>query len=188
MAVNCMSDKDINKMNDKELRNEVQLLRDELAIFKRKYEDFYNNLKYEIPVIDGKYTITNDLVLTGNVTWAMQNSPVKTQYSVDGNTWYDEQISGYQYMRMSFDGGKTWSNATKIVGKDGSNASVTFNNVNSVLGSLFKKWQQGVPTELTGTYIYAPSILGGEIYGCTIYAGTGSKFITPKFALSKIVI
>jgi hypothetical protein len=42
-----MSDKDTNKMNDKELRNEVQLLRDELAIFKRKYEDLLYNLDYD---------------------------------------------------------------------------------------------------------------------------------------------
>lgn len=39
-----MSDKDINRMDFKELRNEVQLLRDELAIFKRKYEDIIYNL------------------------------------------------------------------------------------------------------------------------------------------------
>lgn len=39
-----MSDGDINKMNFKQLKNEVQLLRDELAIFKRKYEDAIYNL------------------------------------------------------------------------------------------------------------------------------------------------
>lgn len=39
-----MSDYDINKMDVKQLRNEVQLLRDELAIFKRKYEDILYNL------------------------------------------------------------------------------------------------------------------------------------------------
>jgi hypothetical protein len=35
---------DIDKMNFNQLRNEVQLLRDELAIFKRKYEDIIYNL------------------------------------------------------------------------------------------------------------------------------------------------
>jgi hypothetical protein len=35
---------DINQMDDKQLRNEVQLLRDELAIFKRKFEDIIYNL------------------------------------------------------------------------------------------------------------------------------------------------
>lgn len=35
---------DISKMTDKQLRNEVQLLRDELAIMKRKYEDIIYNL------------------------------------------------------------------------------------------------------------------------------------------------
>lgn len=38
-----MSD-NINAMNFKQLRNEVQLLRDELAIMKRKYEDIIYNL------------------------------------------------------------------------------------------------------------------------------------------------
>lgn len=39
-----MSDTNINRMDLKQLRNEVQLLRDELAIFKRKYEDAIHNL------------------------------------------------------------------------------------------------------------------------------------------------
>ena len=39
-----MSNTNIANMNDKQLRNEVQLLRDELAIFKRKYEDLLYNL------------------------------------------------------------------------------------------------------------------------------------------------
>lgn len=39
-----MSATDISKMNDKQLRNEVQLLRDELAIMKRQYEDIIYNL------------------------------------------------------------------------------------------------------------------------------------------------
>lgn len=39
-----MSATDISKMDFKQLRNEVQLLRDELAIFKRKYEDVIYNL------------------------------------------------------------------------------------------------------------------------------------------------
>ena len=168
-----MSDKNINQMDFKELRNEVQRLRDELAIMQRKYEDILNNLQYELPIIDGKYTITKDLTLTGKVTWAMQNSPVKTQYSKDRETWYDEQVDGFIYMRMSFDGGQTWSNATKVVGKDGSNANVTFAKVNAVLGNLFKEWESEKPTEINGYRIYSPQIEGGKIYGCVIYAGTG---------------
>lgn len=42
-----MSDYDINKMDFKQLRNEVQLLRDELAIMQRKYEDLLYNLDTE---------------------------------------------------------------------------------------------------------------------------------------------
>ena len=39
-----MREENIEKMNFKELRSEVQYLRDELAIFKRKYEDAIYNL------------------------------------------------------------------------------------------------------------------------------------------------
>lgn len=169
-----MSDKDISNMDFKELRSEVQYLRDELAIMQRKYEDFVNNIEYEIPYLNGKYTITEDLTLSGTVKWEMQNSPVKTQYSVDGEEWHDEQISGFKYMRMSFDGGQTWTNKTQIVGKDGSSANVTFAQVNSTLGNLFKKKQSGDPSELTSVYLYSPAIWGAEIYGCYIYAGIGS--------------
>lgn len=42
-----MSDIPISKMNDKQLRNVVQLLYDELAIFKRKYNDVIYNLGSE---------------------------------------------------------------------------------------------------------------------------------------------
>lgn len=42
-----MSDKDINQMGFKELRNEVKMLRDELAIMQRKYEDLFYNLDNE---------------------------------------------------------------------------------------------------------------------------------------------
>ena len=39
-----MSDNNVNQMDIKKLRNEVQLLRDELAIMQRKYEDILYNL------------------------------------------------------------------------------------------------------------------------------------------------
>lgn len=42
-----MSDKDINKMDFKELRSEVQLLRDELAVMRREYDDLFHNLDNE---------------------------------------------------------------------------------------------------------------------------------------------
>lgn len=72
-------------------------------------------------VIDGNTVVTENLKLSGNVTWDMSNSPVKSQYSADGvSNWADEFDADIHYfMRMSFDGGKTWSNATKVVGTDG---------------------------------------------------------------------
>lgn len=96
-------------------------------------------------VIDGETTITRNLKLQGNVTWDMENSPVLTQYSTDGasdgESWHSLMVSGDMYMRMSFDGGKTWSSPTKVVGTDGANgingtdANVTPENVFNILTS-----------------------------------------------------
>lgn len=242
-----MSEFDISKMDFKQLRNEVQLLRDELAIFKRKYEDAINNIdssnfstsftqeqdnmKTQLKVsanaiklmasktdletaledyatltvtadairsavskgasredakeissldealdvgkvyviksynasgevtgeryyyfnslikqwellsddsiytvfeqtsdgfslrgnvkIDGNAVVTENLTLSGKVTWDMSNSPVLSQYSSDLINWHSPMTDGDIYMRMSFDGGVNWSDATKIVGEDG---------------------------------------------------------------------
>lgn len=71
-------------------------------------------------VIDGKTTITRNLVLSGNVTWDMDNSPVLSRYSSDNINWHSPMADNDIYMQMSFDGGNNWSNSTKVVGTDGS--------------------------------------------------------------------
>ncbi len=97
-----------------------------------KWEDFSGNSVYTMfeqtsegfklrgnTVIDGTATITRNLVLSGNVTWDMSNSPVLTQYSSDGVAWHSSMVSGDKYMQMSFDGGESWSTPTKVVGDKG---------------------------------------------------------------------
>lgn len=298
-----MSDSDINKMTFKQLRNEVQLLRDELAIFKRKYEDAIynldsdnfgksytveqNNMKAQIQisaeaiktlvsstdletalekystitqtaeaiktvvsktadidnavpisslseatdtskiyvvqqkdgngnilsevyyyysdvlnewevlsgdsiytvfeqtaegfnlkgnvVIDGNTVVTKNLTLSGIVTWDMENSPVKSQYSTDGSTnWHDTFVSGDMYMRMTFDGGNTWGEAVKVVGTNGRNGSdgsdgkdgvVDYTQVNAILDSTY-----GITTTVLGSSsISSPTIYSAEIYSPNIY-------------------
>lgn len=58
-------------------------------------------------------------------------------------------------------------------GRDGTDAQVTFNNVNNVLGNLFIAASSGKPAQIDETTIYAPELQGGKIYGCEIYAGSG---------------
>lgn len=90
-------------------------------------------------VIDGSTVITKNLVLSGNVTWDMENSPVLTQYSSDGLSWHSPMDAGDSLMKMSFDGGVSWSTPTKVVGTDGkdgidgTDAEVTPENVFDVL-------------------------------------------------------
>ena len=266
---------DINKMDFKELRNEVQLLRDKLAKIERKYDDVLYNLdtdnfsqryvksldnkyssitqtaeaikavvskgaqldeaividslddavdKEAIYVIqetdeDGKvlsetYYYFNDItkqweilsgdniytvfeqtsegfnlkgnvkvdgscVLTDTLTFNSENKPLDVQYSVNGvNNWHDTFNSGKDYyMRIKI--GADWSSAMKIVGEDGddgSDANVTFSKVNAVLGHLYKTVDGGVPTTVTGSYIYSPNVLGGTFYGGEYYAGSGEGY------------
>lgn len=61
-------------------------------------------------------------------------------------------------------------------GDPGDPADVTFQAVNNALGELFKDYNGGSVTVVTGSYIYAPKIKGGEIYGTSIYAGTGTGY------------
>lgn len=313
-----MSDGDINKMNFKQLKNEVQLLRDELAIFKRKYEDAIynldsdnfgksftveqNNMKAQIKItadaiktmvsdtdlaaelekystieqtaeriqtvvsksanldeavlidsldnatdteaiyviqqkddngtvlsetyyyfndvtnqweilsgdsiytvfnqtadgfslkgnvmIDGNAVVTKNLTLSGIVTWDMDNSPVKSQYSVSGSSWHDTYTSGDMYMRMTFDGGKTWGEAVKVVGTNGRNGSdgsdgkdgvVDYSQVNTILKSSY-----GITsTTLSKASISSPTIYSAEIYSPDIY-GENLTLVTQNASNSAI--
>ncbi|NLB80112.1 MAG: hypothetical protein GX800_00515, partial [Clostridiaceae bacterium] len=79
--------------------------------------------------IDGNTVITENLKLSGTVTWDMNNSPVKSMYSQynlgNPNThptyWHSLFQTNDKYMVVSFDGGSNWGNITKIVGTDGVN-------------------------------------------------------------------
>lgn len=313
-----MSDLDINKMNFKQLKNEVQLLRDELAIFKRKYEDAIynldsdnfgksftveqNNMKAQIKItadaiktmvsdtdlaaelenystieqtaeriqtvvsksanldeavlidsldsatdteaiyviqqkddngtvlsetyyyfndvtnqweilsgdsiytvfnqmadgfslkgnvmIDGNAVVTKNLTLSGIVTWDMDNSPVKSQYSVSGSSWHDTYTSGDMYMRMTFDGGKTWGEAVKVVGTNGRNGSdgsdgkdgvVDYSHINTILSSSY-----GITsTTLSKASISSPTIYSAEIYSPDIY-GENLTLVTQNASNSAI--
>ncbi len=91
------------------------------TVFEQTADGF--NLKGNVR-IDGETVVTENLKLSGNVTWDMSNSPVKTQYSAEGTTWHDTFEEGDQWMQMSFDGGANWTEPpTKVVGTDGKNGT-----------------------------------------------------------------
>lgn len=132
-------------------------------------------------LIDGNTVMTQNLKLSGNVTWDMSNSPVKSQYSVNGtDNWHDTYTSGDMYMHMSFDGGKTWSNATRVVGangtngrdgRDGSDANVTPQNVFNALTAGGE--EQGIfaafvnnenQLYINGAFIQADSLACTKLY------------------------
>lgn len=133
----------------------------------------------------------------GKITWSSTNTPVQAQYSSDGISWHTTFQSTDYYVRYSYDGGTTWTDAIQARGEkgekgdtgsrgprgyngedgeDGSDAEVTFNNVNAALGELYKDYEGGKLTTIDEGYIYSPKIKGGEIHGCEIYAGIGTGY------------
>lgn len=157
------------------------------TVFNQTAEGF--SLKGNV-VIDGNAVVTKNLVLSGTVTWDMDNSPVKSQYSTDGSSWHDSYSSGDMYMRMTFDGGKTWGEAVKVVGTDGSNGRngsdgedgvVDYSQVNAILKSSY-----GIEsTTLSKASISSPTIYSAEIYSPNIY-GEKLTLVTQNAANSAI--
>lgn len=97
------------------------------------------------------------------------------------NGWYSAWQSAWSgstttnvYAIQSYDSGNTWGTVSLVQGKNGQNgsdASVTFNNVTRALANLFVKVSSGTPTQISDYYMYSPTISGGTIYGMAIYAG-----------------
>lgn len=82
--------------------------------------------------------VTSPVSTTLQLTWSKINSgvkgdnapAVKAQYSVDGATNWNTSldVSAHKYVRLSYDDGKTWSAAMKIVGDDAKSIILTANS------------------------------------------------------------
>lgn len=147
---------------------------------------------------DGNVTMKGNINMSeGKITWSSINSPVQAQYSADGISWHTTFQTTDYYVRYSYDGGVTWTEAIQArgqkgdtgekgdtgargprgyAGEDGSDADVTFANVNAALGLLFKTYLGGTPTTIDSAYIYSPQVKGGKFYGGAFYAGSGSGY------------
>lgn len=152
------------------------------TVFNQTAEGF--SLKGNV-VIDGNTVITKNLTLSGIVTWDMDNSPVKSQYSADATNWHDSFTDGDLYMRMTFNG-KDYGEAVKVVGTDGKNGSngrngkdgvVDYTQVNAILKSTY-----GIEaTTLSSASISSPTIYSAEIYSPNIY-GTNLMLVAQNAA------
>lgn len=110
----------------------------------------------------------------GGLRFGAGYSPIVSQFSVSASgPWHDEMEDGDKYRRDSIDGGGSWGTPYQFRGEDGrpgsngSDASVTFNNMLSAL-----QMAQGTKkTFITADSAGAPTIYGAKIYGAEIYAG-----------------
>lgn len=90
-----MSDKSIEKMSNKELRKEVQLLRDEVAIMRRKYEDILYNLdddNFSSKIIREKANMKTEIAVTAEA--------IKTKVSTEEMQSQITQTAGVINLRI----------------------------------------------------------------------------------------
>ena len=99
-----------------------------------------------------------------------ENAPVVVaQYSADGVTNWTSTLNTvtHKYIRHSYDGGKTWSGAIKMVGEDGTSVKIlgTATSVTKVSGTdyytLVYNSASLTSAELGDAYLY-----GGDLYVC----------------------
>lgn len=110
------------------------------------------------------------------IHWPAKYSPIRYQYAASASgPWHDTQFHSDEYRRESFDGGVTWGSGIKFVARDGapgsngSDASVTYNNIRKAL----QKASGTTSAYLTMDEVGAPEIYGGKIYGSEFH---GSAF------------
>lgn len=116
-----MSDKDINQMDFKELRNEVQMLRDELAITQRKYEDLFYNLdneNFSSSIIKEKDKMKAEIKITAEeVSSKVSSKDVESMISQTAKSIYS-RIEGVEgdYSEISQSVGEI---SSKVSGENG---------------------------------------------------------------------
>ncbi len=148
-----------------------------------------------INIGDGNFRVdeNGNVTVAGTMQWTSSSTPLHVMYTTDLVNFTGEWDPAWSastetevWAMYSYDGGNTWTDLVMIQGKsgedgedgrDGSDADVTFAKVNAVLGYLYKTKAGGTPTTVTGSYIYSPEVLGGNIYGTNIYAGVGSSAV-----------
>ena len=104
---------------------------------------------------------------------------VQAQYSVDGTAWTTTlNAATHKYIRHSYDGGKTWTTAIKMVGEDGKSVAIkgTATSVTAVSSTNYYTVTYGGTAISTATlgdsYLY-----GGDLYVCSELRDGADYFI-----------
>ena len=139
---------DINKMDFKQLRNEVQLLRDELAIMKRKYEDIIYNL--------------DDSNFSGQFIKEKNDMKTKIEVTADGiktmgvNNATDEKLENYSTISQTAEEVRT--------------------RVAEEIGDLEYSVSEAIQTA-TGFETRVSDLENGEYGGYTLFRQTADTFL-----------
>ena len=94
---------------------------------------------------------------------------VQAQYSANGSSNWTSTLNTatHKYIRYSYDGGKTWTTAIKIVGEDGTSVNIkgTATSKSSVSGTSYYTLVYNSAT-ITGAVIGDAYLLDGNLYVC----------------------
>ena len=142
-----MSDSNINNMDFKQLRNEVQMLRDELAIMQRKYEDILYNLDDE--------NFSNRLVQEkGDMKAAIEVTAEEIKAMVTESELESAIRQNSQSIVLSVD--RIFNSITKVTGKSqmtDTNKIYTYDGDNWYYDSLNEKWTKTQENSIGSVFV-----------------------------------
>jgi hypothetical protein len=154
---------DINQMEVKQLRNEVQLLRDELAIFKRKYEDIIYNLD------DDNFSSTLLREKEGMKTSIEVNAEgIKTKVSSEQLESAMTQTAGLIETKVNNLENTLSTKISQTEKEINATVSATYDSLSSSISSV-KQTAKTISSRVE-------SVEGGEFNGYTLFEQTNDQF------------
>lgn len=154
---------DISKMDYKQLRNEVQLLRDELAIMQRKYEDILYNLD------DDNFSSTLLREKDGMKTSIEVNAEgIKTKVSNEEFESAKTQLANEITSKVNTLDGKLSSQISQTASEINATVSANYTDLSGSISSV-RQTANGVSSRVD-------NIEDGEFNGYTLFEQTASKF------------
>ena len=155
-------------MTDKQLRNEVQLLRDEFAIMKRKYEDIIYNL-------DTENFSSRFVKEQGDMRTAIEVTAegIKTKVSKEEMGAFEESILSQTSSEIKATVKKEIEDGDYVTQTD---LSLTADGIRATVLDSYESLQSEIEVTAEGISTRVGSLENGEFKGYTLFTQDSNKF------------
>lgn len=163
-----MSNSNIATMTDRQLRNEVQLLRDEIAIMRRKYEDILYNL-------DTDNFSSRFVKEQGDMRTAIKVTAegIETKVSKDELGAFEESILSQTSSEIKATVKKEIDDGNYVTQTD---LSLTADDIRATVLDSYESLQSEIGVTAEGISTRVGSLENGEFKGYTLFTQDSNKF------------